>query len=91
VDSNAGKISVLLPGGCVSANLTFDAKNAASKRANETAYLNVTGTSGFKPEYITNGSITIVAGDKAAKKSDALGFVASIAAILAGAYARRRG
>jgi hypothetical protein len=91
VDSNAGKIFVLLPGGCVSANLTFDAKNAASKRANETAYLNVTGTSGFKPEYITNGSITIVAGDNAAKKSDALGFVASIAAILAGAYARRRG
>jgi S-layer protein (TIGR01567 family) len=91
VDSNAGRISVLLPGGCGSANLTFDAKNTASKRANETTYLNVTGTSGFKPEYITNGSITIVAGDKAAEKSDALGFVASIAAILAGAYARRRG
>ena len=91
VDSNAGRISVLLPRGCGSANLTFDAKNAATKRANETAYLNVTGTSSFKPEYITNGSITIVAGGKAAKKSDALGFVASIAAILAGAYARRRG
>jgi hypothetical protein len=91
VDSNAGKIFVLLPGGCGSANLTFNAKNAASKRENETAYLNVTGTSSFKPEYITNGSITIVAGGKAAKKSDALGFVASIAAILAGAYARRRG
>ena len=91
VDSNAGRISVLLPGGCGAANLTFDAKNSASKRANETAYLNVTGSSGFKPEYITNGSIAIVVGDKAAKKSDALGFVASIAAILAGAYARRRG
>ncbi len=90
VDSNAGKIFVLLPEGCGSANLTFDAKNSASKRANETAYLNVTGSSGFKPEYIANGTITIVAG-KRAKKSDALGFVASIAAILAGAYARRRG
>jgi len=90
VDSNLGKISVLLPGGCGSANLTFDAKNSASKRANETSYLNVTGTSGFKPEYVANGSITIVAGDKAAKKSDALGSVASIAAILAAAYARRR-
>ncbi len=91
VDSNAGKISVLLPGGCGAANLTFDAKNSASKRANETTYLNVTGSSGFKPEYVTNGSITIVAGDKAAKKSGALGFVASLAAFLAGAYARRRG
>jgi S-layer protein (TIGR01567 family) len=91
VDSNLGKISVLLPGGCGAANLTFDARNSASKRANETAYLNVTGTSGFKPEYTINGSITIVAGDKAAEKSGALGFVASIAAILAGAYARRRG
>jgi hypothetical protein len=89
VDSNLGNISVLLPGGCGAANLTFDAKNSASKRA--TTYLNVTGKSGFKPEYITNGSITIVAGDKAAKKSGALGFVASIAAILAAAYARRRG
>ena len=91
VDSNAGKISVLLPGGCGAANLTFAIKNSAAKRANDTTYLNVTGTSGFKPETITNGSITIAAGDKAARKSGALGFVASLAAFVAGAYARRRG
>ena len=92
VNSNAGKISILLPGGCGAANLTFATENLAAEKANETAYINVTGFSGFKPETtITNGSITIVASDKAAKKSGALGFAASLAAFVAGAYARRRG
>ncbi len=91
VDSNAGKISVLLPGGCGAANLTFAIENSAAQRAFDTTYLNVTGSSGFKPETITNGSITIAAGDKAAKKSGALGFIASFAALVAGAYARRWG
>ncbi|HEX7445607.1 MAG TPA: S-layer protein domain-containing protein, partial [Methanothrix sp.] len=91
VDSNAGKISVLLPGGCGAANLTFATKNSAAQRANGTTYLNVTGTRGFKPETITNGSITIAADDKAARKSGALGFIASLAAFVAGAYARLRG
>ncbi len=54
-------------------------------------FFNVTGSSGFEPETITNGSITIAAGDKAARKSGALGFIASLAAFVAGAYARRRG
>jgi hypothetical protein len=91
VDSKAGRISVLLPGSCGAANLTFAIKNFAARKGNDTTYLNVTGSSGFKPETITNGSITIVADDKAAKKSGALGFVASFAAFVAGAYARRRG
>ena len=91
VDSNAGKISVLLPEGCGAANLTFAIKSSAAQKANETTYLNVTGSSGFKPETITNGSITIAADDKAARKSGALGFIASLAAFVAGAYARRRG
>jgi hypothetical protein len=91
VDSKAGRIRVLLPGGCGAANLTFAIENsAAAERANATTYLNITGTSGFKPETITNGSITIRVGAKAAKKSGALGFVASLAALVAGAYARRR-
>jgi hypothetical protein len=91
VDSNAGKIIVLLPGGCGAANLTFAAKNSATQKANVTIDLNVTGTSGFKPETTTNGSITIAKEGIAAKKSDAMGIVATFAAFVAGAYARRRG
>ena len=91
VDSNAGKIIVLLPEGCGAANLTFAAKNSAAQKANVTIDLNVTGTSGFKPETITNGSITIAEDGTAAKKSDALGIIATVAAFVAGAYARRRG
>lgn len=91
VDSNAGNISVLLPEGCGAANITFAAKNVASEEANVTIDLNVTGTSGFEPETITNGSIIIAKEGIAAKKSDAMGIVATIAAFVAGAYARRRG
>jgi S-layer protein (TIGR01567 family) len=91
VDSNAGTITVLLPEGCGTANLTFDAKKNAAEKANVTVDLNITDTGGFKPESITNGSITIVADGAAAKKSDALGIMATVAAFVAGAYARRRG
>jgi len=92
VDSNAGNIRVLLPGGCGAANLTFAAKNSATEDANVTIDINVTGTSGFNPETITNGSITFVADGTAAKKSGALGFIFSVAAfVAAAAYARRRG
>lgn len=91
VDSNAGNIGVLLPGGCGAANLTFAAKNFATEDANVTIYINVTGTSGFNPETITNGSITFVADATAAKKSDALGFISSVAAFVVAAYVRRRG
>jgi len=51
-------------------------------------FINV--TPGFRPETITNGTITMVGGDKGAKKSPALGFLASLIALAAGAYARRR-
>jgi hypothetical protein len=42
------------------------------------------------PETILNGTITIVANDKGAKKSPVLGFLAGLIALAAGAYARRR-
>ncbi|MGB5099889.1 MAG: S-layer protein domain-containing protein [Methanothrix sp.] len=82
-----GLVGVLLPAGCAAANLTF----AVSSKAlvNDTIELNVTGTSGFRPETITNGTITIVAGEKGAKKSPALGILAGLVALAAGAYFRR--
>ncbi|MHB8117442.1 MAG: S-layer protein domain-containing protein [Methanothrix sp.] len=88
VDTKLGRIGVLLPGGCGAANLTF----AVSSKAlvNDTIELNVTGTSGFKPETISNGTITIAASDKGAKKSPALGILAGLVALAAGAYFRRR-
>ncbi|MFA6373867.1 MAG: hypothetical protein WCW68_14710, partial [Methanothrix sp.] len=88
VDAKLGRIGVLLPAGCGAANLTFAVSSKA--QVNETIELKVMGTSGFKPETVSNGIITIVAGDKGAKKSPALGFLATIVALAAGAYARRR-
>jgi hypothetical protein len=88
VDAKQGRIGVLLPGGCAAANLTFAVSGKA--RANDTIKLNVTGTRGFRPETITNGTITIAASDKGVKKSPALGILAGLVALAAGAYARRR-
>ena len=88
VDAKLGRIGVILPGGCGAANLTF----AVSRKSqvNDTIDLEVIGTSGFKPETISNGTITIAASDKGAKKSPALGFLATLVALAAGVYARRR-
>jgi hypothetical protein len=91
VDAKHGRIGVLLQPGCAAgaANLTFAVSDKA--RANDTIKLNVTGTSGFKPETITNGTITIAAGDKGAKKSPGPGILAGLVALAgAGAYFRRR-
>ncbi len=88
VDAKQGRIGVLLPAGCAAANLTFAVSGKA--RVNDTIKLNVTGTSGFKPETILNGTITIAASDKGAKKSPSLGILAGLVALAAGAYARRR-
>ncbi len=91
VESNPGTITVLLPEGCGAANLTFAARNTAAEKENVTVDLNITSTSGFDPETITNGSISIAADGSASKKSDTLGIMATLAAFVAGAYARRRG
>jgi len=92
VDAKLGRIAVLLPAGCSAANLTFGVSSKA--QANDTIDLNVTGTSGFKPETITNGAITISARDNGAKKSPGPGILASLVALAAGAgagaYFRRR-
>jgi S-layer protein (TIGR01567 family) len=84
-DQKAGNASVLLPIGCGAANLTF-----VAKKANATTYLNVTGTGGFIPETIVNGSITVLGSDTRAKKSNAPGFILCLFAVYLGAYARRK-
>jgi hypothetical protein len=66
-------------------NLTFDAG-----QKNATSDLKVVKVEGFKPDRVTNGSITIIA-EKNAKKSSDLLFVAALAALsLAAAFRRRR-
>ena len=88
VDAKLGRIGVLLPPGCAAANLTFAVSSKA--QANDTIAINVTGTSGFRPETILNGTITIAASEKGAKKSPSLGILAGLVALAAGAYFRRR-
>jgi hypothetical protein len=59
---------------------------------NDTIKLNVTSTSGFRPERITNATIVLVAGDYGEKRSPAFGILAGLFS-LAGAAAcawRRR-
>ena len=90
IDSKKGRINVLLPGGCGAANLTFMANQGIKK--NITTGLNVTATSGFRPDTITNGTITIVPNEKSPKKSDAPSVLVSALAIaFLAALARRRG
>ncbi len=88
VDAKQGRIDVFMPAGCTAANLTFAVDRKS--QANYTIELNVTGTSGFRPETITNGTITINESDKGAKKSPAPSILAGLIALAAGAYFRRR-
>jgi S-layer protein (TIGR01567 family) len=89
VDAIEGRIDAHLPAGCAAANLTFAVSSKA--QVNETIKLNVTSTSGFEPETVSNGIIIIAAGDKGAKKSSAMGILAGLVALTgAGALARRR-
>jgi S-layer protein (TIGR01567 family) len=87
-DAKQGRISILLPAGCNAANLTFSVDRKS--RINDTIHLNITGTSGFKPETISNGTITVTADLETAKESHAMGFMATLLALAAVAYARRR-
>jgi S-layer protein (TIGR01567 family) len=68
LDQKAGKITVSIPTGCNSTNLTFLAKNV-----NASTDLKVIDFKGFQPAVLMNGSITVLPEDKAeAKKSDGL-------------------
>jgi len=84
-DASAGRISVVLPAGCGAANLTF-----LTSRANATSDLKVINASGFSPETITNGTITVLPGSGAARKSSTAGFPVALAVLISAAFARRR-
>ena len=89
IDSKKGKMGVLLPGDCGAANLTFMA-NRRSKE-NITTKLNVTATSGFIPDSITNGTITIIPNEKSSKKSAAPSvLISALAVAFLAALVRRR-
>ncbi len=89
LEEDEGWISILFPANCSQASLSFDAKEE-----NATIDLNVTGWSGFEPEDITNGTITVLAGESAAdktKKSNGPGYAASLLALAIALYLRRKG
>ncbi len=83
MDEKAGRINVTFPPGCGVTNLTF-----VAGQKNATSELKVVNVEGFKPNKVTNGSITIIA-EKNAKKSSDLLFVAALAALSLAAAIRR--
>jgi S-layer protein (TIGR01567 family) len=84
-DVKTGKITVVLPSGCGAANLTF-----LASKANATSDLKVINVSGFYPETVTNGTITVLPGEGAIRKSSSVGFLAALAALALAAFCRRR-
>ena len=80
-DQELGRINVTLPAGCGAANLTF-----AANKVNADTDLLVVGTSGFYPQNVTNGSITVVQG----KKSPGPGLIFALGALALAALLRRR-
>ena len=88
VDPREGRISVLLPASCGSANLSFASKQAVKE--NVTTYLEVINVSGFSPKTVSNGSITIMPSNKATEMSDPVGFITALTALAMVAYIRRR-
>ena len=88
VDPREGRISVLLPAGCGSASLSFTSKQATEE--NVTTYLEVINVSGFSPETVSNGSITIMPNSKTTEKSGAMGFFAALSTLVMAAFIRRK-
>ena len=89
LEEDEGRISILFPANCSRASLSFKAIEE-----NATLDINVAGWSGFEPEDIANGTITVLAGESAAnkaKKSNGPGYAASLLALAITLYLRRKG
>jgi len=84
VNATSGEIGVILPDGCDAADLTFAVNKSIS--TNDSIKLNITDMSGFVADVVSNGAIDIVM----EKSSQALGLLATLAALVAGAWARQR-
>jgi S-layer protein (TIGR01567 family) len=90
IDSNAGRISIVMPANCSSTDLNFMAKDLRGK-ANATTELNVINFKGFLPKIVTNGSVVVVAEeDRTAQKSPAPALIVALVALAAAAFALRR-
>jgi S-layer protein (TIGR01567 family) len=84
MDEKAGWINVTFPPRCGMTNLTF-----VAAQKNATSDLLVVKLEGFKPNKVTNGSITVIA-EKNTNKSNDLLFVSALAALSMAAVIRRR-
>jgi len=82
INQSAGKISIIMPSGYNSTNITFMARDI-----NATTHLNITKVEGFRPAKVINGSITVKA---ETKKSSAPTFAAAIAALIVVVLVRRK-
>jgi hypothetical protein len=83
-----GMIRIIFPANCSKAELSFRAIEP-----NGIIDINVTGWSGFEPEDITNGTITVLAGEGTAdkaKKSNGPGYAAFLLAFAIAIYLRNR-
>ena len=84
-----GIINILFPANCSKAELSFRAIGS-----NATVNIDAAGWSGFEPEDITNGTITVLPGESAkddTKKSNGPGYAASLLAIAIALFLRRKG
>jgi hypothetical protein len=103
IDSELGRISVVMPVNCSSTNITFRALSLGDKANATVTMLQVTDAIGFKQERITNGSIAVVPNGNAEnetgrtdtdigtiKKSGAPAFAVALAALALTAFAWRR-
>jgi len=89
LEEGEGRMKILFPANCSRAELSFRAIGS-----NATVDIDVIGWSGFEPEDITNGTITILPGERAAdevKKSNGPGYAVSLIAITIALYLRRKG
>ncbi|MFB3763803.1 MAG: S-layer protein domain-containing protein [Methanotrichaceae archaeon] len=87
INQSAGKISIIMPSGCNSINITFKASDI-----NTTTHLNITKVEGFRPDEVINGAITVKAEAKKSSAPTFAGtFAAALAALIVVALRRRKG
>lgn len=101
IDPEDGKVGIVMPANCSSANLTFralnrmndQAINADANNASITTRLQVINIKGFQPERITNGSITVLPATIVETEKNSVpgfAFIAALGAFALVAFAWRR-
>ncbi len=98
IDPEDGKVGIVMPANCSSANLTFRALDKMSDQttdadandANIITKLQVINVKGFQPDGITNGSITVLPAstvETEKRSAPAFAFIAALGAIALVAFA----